>query len=186
MEQRQPERGSEAYAARFEAPVVREVAEEQFPREGPNNKVSELDLRSWETLFIESLKVLNRWDPFRDIAHLHGNSDQGGAGTADARPGPHEMWIEFFWQKKDWTNLSEVRETLAASSSIKYQLYYIYLIVWEEHEAYLGNQDRSGLAGAGRPLQPPFDEVFKKAMEKVIQLAHQEWESGLPNYVDRA
>jgi hypothetical protein len=49
------------------------------------------------------------------------------------------------------------------SASIKYQLYYIFLII-QEHE------------------NTRFDEVFKK----VIQLAHQEWESQLPNYVDRA
>lgn len=89
------------------------------------------------------------------------------------------MWIEFFWQRKNWTNLSEHRETLRNSSSIKYQLYYIYLTIWEEHEAYR-RQDRN--MQNGRPLHHQFDEVFKK----VIQLAHQEWESGLPNYVDRA
>jgi hypothetical protein len=133
----------------------------QFPREGPNTKVSELDLRTWETLFIESLKVLNKWEQFRDIAHLHGNYDQGGLG--DQSPGTHEMWIEFFWQKKDWRNLANFRPTLMNSSSIKYQLYYIFLIIQEQQ-----NQR--------------FDEVFKK----VIQLAHQEWESQLPNYVDRA
>jgi hypothetical protein len=35
------------------------VSTEHFPREGPNTRVSELDLRAWETLFIESLKILN-------------------------------------------------------------------------------------------------------------------------------
>lgn len=34
----------------------------EFPRRGPNNNVKELDLRVWETLFTESLKVLNKWD----------------------------------------------------------------------------------------------------------------------------
>ena len=91
------------------------------------------------------------------------------------------MWIELFWQKKDWANLRKLRETLQTSSSIKYQLYYIYLTIWEEHEAYLRG-DRAGQSGAGRPLQQRFDEAFKE----VIRLAHQEWESGLPNYVDRA
>ena len=33
-----------------------------FPRNGSNQKVKEVDLRIWETLFIESLKVLNKWD----------------------------------------------------------------------------------------------------------------------------
>jgi hypothetical protein len=122
------------------------VSPNHFPRSGPNNKVSELDLRVWETLFIESLKILNKWEQFRDIAHLHGSYDQG---LGDQYPGTHEMWIEFFWQKKDWRNLAHYKETLMNSSSIKYQLYYIFLII-QEHE----NQR--------------FDEVFKK----VIQLAH--------------
>lgn len=52
----------EAYSADFEAPVAEEVKVENFPREGPNNKVTELDLCVWETLFMESLKVLNKWE----------------------------------------------------------------------------------------------------------------------------
>ena len=38
------------------------IKAENFPKDGPNKKVKELDLRIWETLFIESLKVLNKWD----------------------------------------------------------------------------------------------------------------------------
>ena len=34
----------------------------QYPRRGPNNLVKEVDLRIWETIFTESLKVLNKWD----------------------------------------------------------------------------------------------------------------------------
>lgn len=41
------------------------------------------------------------------------------------------MWIEFFWQKKDWNNLSRFRHTLMNSSQIKHQLYYIFLIIQE-------------------------------------------------------
>ena len=110
--------------------------------------MSELDLRAWETLFIESLKILNQWEPFRDIAHLHGSSDHGGP---EPLLGAHEMWIEFFWQKKDWKNLAVHRKTLQQSSSIKYQLYYIFLIIQEEHESH-ARYDRAGLGG-GRPLQ---------------------------------
>ena len=90
------------------------------------------------------------------------------------------MWIEFFWQKKDWRNLANYKSTLMNSSSIKYQLYYIFLTIQEEHESH-ARLDRPGMGG-GRALAHQFDEVFKK----VIQLAHQEWESQLPNYVDRA
>ena len=55
------------------------------------------------------------------------------------------MWIEFFWQKKDWRNLTNYKSTLQASSSIKYQLYYIFLIIQEQESQ-------------------RFDEVFKKVI----------------------
>ena len=137
----------EAYSADFENPVAEEVKVENFPREGPNNKVTELDLCVWETLFMESLKVLNKWEQFKDIAHLLGNGEHGNSW--DQSPGAHEMWIEFFWQKKDWNNLSRFRHTLMNSSQIKHQLYYIFLII-QEYDS-------------GR-----FDEAFRK----MIQLAH--------------
>lgn len=50
------------YVDKFEKPVADLVSGRNFPKEGPNNKVSELDLRVWETLFIESLKILNKWE----------------------------------------------------------------------------------------------------------------------------
>lgn len=33
-----------------------------FPKPGPNNKVSDIDLRVWEKLFVESVKVLSKWE----------------------------------------------------------------------------------------------------------------------------
>lgn len=39
-----------------------------YPRRGPNNKVKEVDLRMWETLFSDSQKVLNKWEQYHDIA----------------------------------------------------------------------------------------------------------------------
>ena len=55
-----------------------------------SEKIKEIDLRIWENLFIESLKVLNKWDQYRDIAHALNNQ---------------EMMIEYFWNAKDWRNL---------------------------------------------------------------------------------
>jgi hypothetical protein len=52
----------ERYTEKYERPVQDLVSSVNFPKEGPNNKVSELDLRVWETLFIESLKILNKWE----------------------------------------------------------------------------------------------------------------------------
>jgi hypothetical protein len=76
--------------------------------------VKELDLRIWETLFIESLKILNNWDQYRDIAHTLSNQ---------------EMMIEYYWYKKEWNSLASVESILKRSESIKYQLYYIYLTI---------------------------------------------------------
>lgn len=118
------------------------VNSERFPKEGPNNKVNELDLRVWETLFIQSLKIFNKWEQFRDIALLHGSYDQG---LGDQYPRTHKMWIEFFWQKKLWGNLVNYKSTLMNSSSIKYQLYYIFIIIQEQENS-------------------RFDEVFKKVI----------------------
>lgn len=88
-----------------------------FPKEGPNTKVKELDLRIWETLFIESVKILNKWEQYRDIAHTMQNQ---------------EMWIEYFWHTKNWQELKHYEQTLKKSDSIQYQLYYIYLIIQQQ------------------------------------------------------
>mmetsp|Transcript_19133 Transcript_19133/g.18269 ORF Transcript_19133/g.18269 Transcript_19133/m.18269 type:complete len:82 (-) Transcript_19133:23-268(-) len=77
----------------------------RFPREGPNNSVTELDLRIWETLFIESLKILNSWDQYRDVAHTWNNQ---------------EMMIEYYWHKKDWNSLEKNESILRKSESLKY------------------------------------------------------------------
>ncbi len=37
-------------------------AKYDYPRQGPNNKAKEIDLRIWDNLFCESFKVLNKWD----------------------------------------------------------------------------------------------------------------------------
>jgi hypothetical protein len=89
------EQVEEEYKNQYEATIADQVQLENFPKDGPNNKVSELDLCVWETLFMDSLKVLNRWDQLKDIAHLLGNGEQGTTG--DQSPGAHEMLIEFFW-----------------------------------------------------------------------------------------
>eukprot|EP00347_Sterkiella_histriomuscorum_P010775 403374964 len=110
------------------------------------NRFKEMDLRIWDNLFIESLKVLNKWDQYRDIAHALQNQ---------------EMLIEYYWNVKDWRNLSQYEQILKKSESIKYQIYYIYFIIYQQHIA-------------------QFDEMFKQ----VIHLSFKEWDSYLPNYID--
>lgn len=39
-----------------------QIKSQNFPKNGPNRNVREIDLRIWESLFIESLKILNNWD----------------------------------------------------------------------------------------------------------------------------
>jgi hypothetical protein len=59
-----------------------------YPRRGPNNLVKEVDLRVWETIFTESLKVLNKWDQYHDISRaLSFNIDIPNV----------EMMIEYAW-----------------------------------------------------------------------------------------
>lgn len=41
---------------------MRDPATYSYPRRGPNNRVREMDLRVWENLYIESIKVLGKWD----------------------------------------------------------------------------------------------------------------------------
>jgi hypothetical protein len=63
------------------------------PRRGPNNLIKEIDLRVWETLFTESLKVLNKWDQYYDIAR---------ALLFNVEINNVEMNIEYFWATKNW------------------------------------------------------------------------------------
>ena len=91
-----------------------------YPRKGPNNKVKEVDLRIWETLFSESLKVLNKWDQYHDIARaLSYNIDINNA----------EMLIEYNWNMKRWDDLKQFENILKRSDSLKHRLYHIYLCI---------------------------------------------------------
>lgn len=69
-----------------------------YPRRGPNNNVREIDLRVWDNLFIESLKVLNRWDQYHDIAK---------ALQVNVAIPNIEMMIEYAWNTKQWPLLSQ-------------------------------------------------------------------------------
>ena len=81
--------------------------------------VKEIDLRIWETYFIDSVKVLNKWEQYRDIAHTMQNQ---------------EMWIEFFWNIKKWDELKYYEKILSESDSIQYQLYHLYYIIQSKRQ----------------------------------------------------
>ena len=94
-----------------------------YPRKGSNNKVKETDLRIWDTLFIESLKVLNKWDQFHDIAR---------AVTPNSEIPNLEMMIEYSWNTKQWNYLRQQESILKRSDSIKHRLYYIFLAIKDQ------------------------------------------------------
>ena len=64
-----------------------------------------------------------------------------------------EMLIDLYWAKKDWDKLALHEGMLKKSNSLKYWLYYIYLIIHKQ------NQNK-------------FDDIFKD----VISLAYKEWD----------
>lgn len=102
--------------AKFEA----DPATYNYPRKGPNNKVKEIDLRIWENLYIESLKVLGKWDQFHDIAR---------ALQVNAEIPNVEMIIEYYWNAKNWSALSQYEYILRRSDSIKHRMMLIYLSI---------------------------------------------------------
>lgn len=81
---------------------TQEVAEKlnsfSFPKAGSNRLISELDLRTWENLYIQSLKVLKKNELFRDIAENMSNLDM------------HELRIDYCWSVKDMSNLKKLLE----------------------------------------------------------------------------
>lgn len=64
-----------------------------FPKAGGNRLISEIDLRTWENLFIQSLKILKKTELFKDVADNMANNDL------------HELRIENCWQVKDMRSL---------------------------------------------------------------------------------
>ena len=70
----------------------------KFPkRSNGNEKVSELDLRMWETLYVESLRVLNKYDRLNDVASSLNSQ---------------EIKLECMWQNSPDYNDEELRVLL--------------------------------------------------------------------------
>ena len=64
----------------------------RFPKAGSNRKISDIDLRMWEGLFVKSLRILKRFDLYKDILENMYN---------------REMKIEYLWCVKDLKALDE-------------------------------------------------------------------------------
>jgi len=63
-----------------------------FPKAGSNRKISDIDLRMWEGLYVKSLKILKRFDLYKDILENMYN---------------REMKIDYLWSVKDLPALEE-------------------------------------------------------------------------------
>ena len=60
----------------------------KFPKAGSNRSFTEIDLRTWETLYLKSLKILKVKDLFKDIADNITNE-------------PHELKVDYYWTFKE-------------------------------------------------------------------------------------
>jgi len=91
------DQGANSFAEIFEGNDVQHVLDQSnYPKAGSNREVSELDLRTWESLFIKSVKVLKKNELFRDIA-------ENIVG-----PFPyHELKIDYFWSVKNMDMLKK-------------------------------------------------------------------------------
>ena len=66
---------------------------QSFPKPGGNRLISEIDLRTWETLYVQSLKILKKTELFKDVADNMSSVDL------------HVLKIDFLWQVKDMCQL---------------------------------------------------------------------------------
>lgn len=87
---------NESFSEIFENDEVRELLkQQQFPKQGSNRKISEIDLRQWETLYMQSLKVLKKNELFKEMADNFVNQQDT----------VHDFKIDYYWSVKDMKNL---------------------------------------------------------------------------------
>ena len=142
-----------------------------FPKAGSNRKISDIDLRMWEGLFVKSLRILKRFDLYKDILENMYN---------------REMKIDYLWCVKDLPKLEEelnhvlaqspkqIQGSIAANRNkkdtisensiarVKYHLYQNFI---------LGN--------------PGHQEKFDLNFRETIKLAIKQLCENLPLYLDR-
>ena len=81
-------------------------------------RVRDQDLLVWQDLFIDSLRMLSKWDLFKSISGQSRNQS---------------MQAEYFWSEKDPKLLQIVK---TQHNSTKYQLYNTFMIIQgEKNEA---------------------------------------------------
>ena len=47
--------------------IAQKLESREFPRPGGNRNISEIDLRTWESLYMTSLKILKKTELFKDV-----------------------------------------------------------------------------------------------------------------------
>jgi hypothetical protein len=72
--------------------VEARLKQSNYPKPGSNRSLSEIDLRSWENLYIKSLRILKVKDLFKDIAD-------------NITSEPHEIKVDYSWTFKDMIQL---------------------------------------------------------------------------------
>ena len=62
--------GTASYEKVFEnnPEIAQKLQNRKFPRPGGNRNISDIDLRSWENLYMTSLKILKKSELFKDVA----------------------------------------------------------------------------------------------------------------------
>lgn len=72
--------------------VANRLNQSNYPKSGSNRNLSEIDLRSWENLYIKSLRILKVKELYKDIAE-------------NITSEPHEIKVDYSWAFKDMNQL---------------------------------------------------------------------------------
>lgn len=83
-----------------------------------------MDLRVWENLYIESIKVLGKWDQYHDITR---------ALLVNVEIPNNEMMIEYYWTTKQWQELAKYEFILRRSDNLRHKLMLLYLNIKQQN-----------------------------------------------------
>ena len=116
----------ETYSDFFERePQVKaKLNSRQFPKPGGNRRISDIDLRAWENLYMKSLKILKMDNLYKDVAE---NMQR------------FELLIEYQWDKKDkklvhtldkilYGNQQQYQMPASSIQRVRYHMYQIYIL----------------------------------------------------------
>ena len=174
-QQMQTTEGTASYEKVFEnnPEIAQKLQNRKFPRPGGNRNISDIDLRSWENLYMTSLKILKKSELFKDVAD---NMNR------------FELIIEHYWQKKECRRLvdslgrvllpSQPQQnsyTISSSSlqRVRYHMYYNYVLSEQI-------SDPRNNANDIRNIRQKLDENYQQTQE----LAVKQITAHFPSYID--